>query len=354
MKKHRCISSATWLVVVVVLLIGCNKNNSHYRPANGGDQSFRFVFLADSRGDSTDHLVNDSVLGTIVSKIVALQPKPAFVMFGGDMSYRGHTGSSYTYDAWKTIFAPLADSGIALYTALGNHELYRDPDNTWFCLANQQEYQRAFSSNPDNGPAGYEHLVYSFTDISTNSLFAVLDPYYMSQDSAKLKLGGNIDTTQMAWLKALVSQSNASHKFLFNHAPYYYVSNDPEEPSEANKTYTELWEFLDNNNFDLYLCGHQHLYSRKTIDKDVAADPALIPPTNPWKNNVVQLLNGTCGAYICTENIHPGIRYTWHVFNAAANYYFSVIDIIGNTVKVTSYKGCTGDYSVVDTCSVTR
>jgi hypothetical protein len=341
------------LFFVTAIIAGCTKTKSTEAPL-GTEQKLRFVFLADSRGDTLDHMVNTPVLSAIIQNIVKLQPSPSFVLFGGDMSLRGYFNGSYTFQDWKSLFTPLADSGIPLYTALGNHELYRDTSSTLFWRENQQEFQQVFSQNPSNGPTGYEHLVYSFTEPGSSSFFAVLDPYYLSKDSAHLHLGGNIDTTQMGWLKREVARSGALHKFLLIHAPYYYVSNDPEEPSEANKTYTELWSYIDANKFDMYLCGHQHLYSRKTIDSAVIADPQTVPATAPWKNNVVQLLNGTCGADICTTTIDPTIKDAWHVSNKADTYYFSVIDIAGKTVTVTSYSGNTGVYTVFDSFTLVK
>lgn len=163
-------------------------------------------------------------------------------------------------------------------------------------LVNQQQFQNDFPKNPNNGPAGYEGLTYSFTSPAGNSFFAILDPYFLTQDIKPTGLGGNIDSTQMSWLRTQVAQSNATHKFLFIHTPYYYVSNDPEEPSAANESYTRLWSFLDSSRFDFYACGHSHLFSRRTVDSTVLPNPQTVPATLPWKNKVVQLLNGTCGA----------------------------------------------------------
>jgi hypothetical protein len=353
---HLNIVAMTLMIIVFAMMMnGCSKSSSE-KPPVGTDETLRFVFLADSRGDSLDYPVNDTVLNAIIGQIGALSPKPSFVIFGGDMSYRGWIHGSYTFQAWEDLFAPLTGNGITLYTAVGNHELYHEHSSLGFWLLNQQEFQSTFTGNPANGPAGYEHLAYSFTSPGANSFFAVLDPYYMTKDTTMPKhLGGNIDSTQMSWLKAQVAQTKATHKFLFIHTPYYYVSDDPEEPSAANKSYTALWSFLDANKFDFYACGHSHLYARKTIDSLVLPNPQTTPPTPSWKNNVVQLLNGTCGAGpSSSDTIDPAIKTAWNVYNDPKTYYFSVVDISGNTVKVTSYKGCTGAYSVFDTFTITK
>jgi len=351
-KNHSNIVAVTLLVVVFALLIGGCKSKSDDPEATG--ETLRFVFLADSRGDSLKGPVNTPVLTAIISQIGALSPKPSFVIFGGDMSYRGYIHPSYTFQAWKDLFAPLTGNGIPLYTAVGNHELYYQHSDSGFILGNQQEFQTVFSENPANGPAGYEHLTYSFTSPGGNSFFAVLDAYYLTHNFKDTTLGGNIDSTQMSWLKAQVAQTKATHKFLFIHTPYYYVSDDPEEPSAANQSYTALWSFLDANKFDFYACGHSHLFSRRTVDGSVAPHPQTTPPTPSWQNNVVQLLNGTCGAGPDSQTIDPAIKTAWNVHNGAKTYYFSVVDISGSTVTVNSYSGYTGAYSVFDTFTITK
>ena len=346
------IAAMTLLIMVVTMMSSCNNSTEL---TSGTGESLRFIFMADSRLDSLEQPVNTPVLNAIINQISTLSPKPSFVMFAGDMSYMGYLDSSYTFQAWKDLFAPLTGSGISLYTTLGNHELYHQYSSSHaFLLVNQQAFQSAFPENPANGPTGYEHLAYSFTSPGGNSFFAVLDPYYLTQDTTHESLGGNIDNTQMSWLRAQVSQTRATHKFLFLHTPYYYVYNDPGEPSAANQTYTALWSFLDSNKFDFYACGHSHLYSRKTVDSTVLPDPQTTPPTPPWKNNVVQLLNGTCGAGPDVGYIDPIIRTTWNVHNDPKTYYFSVVDISGSTVTVNSYSGYTGAYSLFDTFTINK
>ena len=347
------ITAITLLVVVATMLIGCSDSTAPSSGLGISNEPLRFVFMADSRGDSLAHPVNDTVLNAIINQISMLSPKPSFLIFGGDMSYRGYIGSSYTFQAWKNMFAPLTSNGITLYTTVGNHELYHEHSSYGFLKVNQVEFQNTFTDNPSNGPAGYERLAYSFTAQGGNSFFAVLDPYFLTLDTTHEGLGGNIESTQMQWLKTQVSQTNAKNKFLFIHTPYYYVNSDTAEPSASNQTLTALWSFLDSNKFDLYACGHSHLYSRKTIDSTIVPDPQTTPPTPPWKNNVVQLLNGTCGAGPSTGYIAPKYS-TWNVHNAHLTYYFSVVDVSGNTVTVNSYSGYKGAYVVFDTFTITR
>jgi len=343
------------LILLGSIMCACKKSNSGYNPSLGLTPNLRFVFLADSRGVSMGYMVDTTALNPIIRQIGTLNPKPSFVVFGGDGCYRGYMHDSYTFQPFKNLFSSLMNNGIPLYTTMGNHELYHTHSKYGFLLVNQQQFQSTFSENPINGPTGYEHLVYSFTDQGSNSFFAVLDPYFLTTDTLVPKgLGGHIDSTQMAWLKTQVAQTNALHKFLFIHTPYYYVSNDTSEASAADTSFTELWSFLDANKFDVYCCGHSHLYARRTIDASVLPFPQTTPHTPVWQNNVVQLLCGTCGAGPDTGPIDQDVRIAWNVQNAANTYYFSVIDITGDTTTVNSYSGYNGIYTIFETFTVIR
>jgi hypothetical protein len=346
-------------------------------PVSASCETLRFVFLADSRAKEGDDAlvnpVNTKALEPIIEKIKELTPRPAFVMFGGDMSYRGYiyTDSNpmgYTFQSWKDLFKDLTDAGIPLYTAIGNHELYRHDDNTptlcttSFCLDNQKEYKKVFSENPQNGPKGYkpgyDGLVYSFTSPGGDAFFAVLDPYYITQNITPANLGGHIDDVQLKWLKKEVAKTRATHKFLFIHTPYYYVTGQTpgdEEYSVIDESFLKLWTVLDNNRFDFYACGHQHLYSRKTINLWVLPKPQTMPPP-PWRHNVVQLLNGTSGAD--PDQGTPTVKdpKSWHIHQDPNTYYFSVVDIDGRCAKVTSYSYNTDtkDYGMVDEFTISH
>jgi len=351
-KNHISIVAMTLLVVFVATLGACKKSSSDQPPPAG--ETFRFVWLADSRGETLEHPVNDTVLKAIIGKIAVLSPKPSFVIFGGDGPYRGFIHPSFMFQPFKDLFAPVTSQGISLYTAIGNHELYYQHSDTGFILVNQQQFQAVFSENPSNGPTGYEHLAYTFTSPGGSAFFATLDPYFLTHDSVPAGLGGNIEGPQMSWLRAQVAQTKATHKFIFIHTPYYYVSNDTTEPSTVSQSFTRLWAFLDSNKFDLYACGHSHLFARRTIDSSVLPNPQTVPQTPAWRNNVVQLINGTCGAGGGGGTVDPAVRVSWNVHDADKTYYFSVFDINGSTVTVNSYGGYTGAYSLIDTFTITR
>jgi hypothetical protein len=328
---------AVWLLWLVAAICA-----AALPTVSGYCETLRFVYMADCRGTADDDLINTTALQAINSQILALSPRPAFVVFGGDQSYDAYSQGAYNFKRFKDAMKSLTGAGIKLYTVLGNHELYRE-DIEGFSLLNQTEFQNEFTDNPGNGPPGYERLVYSFESPGGDAFFAILDSYYLTQDDPNPDDHGHVDDIQRTWLVNQLTQTRATHKFLFMHPPYYLVT---ESQSTQNTSLTEMWGILDNNRFDIYFCGHDHLYSRKTINSSIAPNPQLTPPLQ-WKNQVVQLLNGTCGAPVDTAT--PTVdRSAWHVFNAADTYYFSVIDINGKIVKVKSYGGIASPYQLID------
>jgi len=329
----------------------------------GYGETLRFVFFADSRASAAtapicpnQPLINTCALNAINSQILALSPQPSFVVFGGDMSYRGYINGAYTYQQFRDAMKQVTDAGIKLYVTLGNHEMYHEtnpmpPAPFPYYLVDQQQYQLVFNDMPQNGPPGYGSLAYSFESPGKDCFFAVLDPYYITQPVYQpANINGQVDDTQLTWLTNQIAQTQASHKFLFIHVPYYLVAGTAPVPVQ-DSSYTKLWKILDDNRFDIYFCGHTHLYSRKTIDSQVQPSPQLNPPVQ-WKNNVVQLLCGTAGAEATTDPLLVN-QAAWHIHMNPNTYYFSVVDINGSQVTVTSYSGSTsGNYNIVDSFTV--
>jgi hypothetical protein len=305
-------------------------------------------------------LINTAVLNPIINQILTLSPRPSFVIHGGDQaSYGGNngiSGTTYNFETFKNVMAPLTNAGIKLYTVIGNRELYSQPGLPAFRLANQQQFQQAFTDNPGNGPPGYERLVYSFASPGGNAFFAVLDPYYLTADVFPPDVTGSFDDNQLNWLAGQMAQTKAAHKFIFTHAPYYYVVDPSSEGgTPPGITYTNLWNMLDKNLFNIYFCAHVHLLSRKTIDSSIAPAPQLNPPVQ-WHNNVVQVINGAAGAPIITGPITYVNPTLWNVHNADNTYYFSVVDINGSRVTVTtySYNSITLAWNISDSFTINK
>lgn len=309
----------------------------------GYGETLKFVFMADCRGFGPNEPIDLKVLKEINDKILALSPRPAFVLFGGDLALTGlkADGKSNNFQAFKDAMKPITDAGIKLYVALGNHELYKEGNHGNFYREAQEQYRQAFADLPGNGPPGYERLVYSFESDGHDAFFAVLDPYYMDPDSSVRQpvnhAVGSFDAKQLEWLTKQLKQTKATHKFLCSHVPIHQVTRD-----QTDSSYFDLWSIMDQARFDIYFCGHVHLFSRKAIDRGV--DPR-------WQNSVVQLLTGDGGAPAVEAAAVVRDSRDWHI-DVGSNYY-SVVELNGSQVAVDSYGGRDGNYKVIDHFTLT-
>ncbi|MBM4274976.1 MAG: hypothetical protein FJ134_11035 [Deltaproteobacteria bacterium] len=279
-------------------------------------EALRFVMYADSRSNNLENPIDEQVLNLINQKILKLRPQPEFVIFAGDMALRGGTEN---FERWKSLMKTVTDQGIQLYIAIGNHEFYQE-DSSGLHLVNQQQFQEVFNFLPANGPNDhYRHLAYTFTSADGDSFFAVLATYYVDPVTHK-EYDGVLTPAQLTWVENELANSTATHKFVIAHRPVFSVQSQTPEP-----TLRELWQIMDDNRVDIYFCGHEHLYSRKTIGPDV--DPSYL-------NNVVQVLAGSCGAPLVSRE---SVKVNMRQWNVRLTYNFSVVDVIDCRVKVRTY-----------------
>jgi hypothetical protein len=98
--------------IVSVLCLVAALCSATLLPGLAYGETLRFVFLADSRGDAPNDLINTPVLNAINTQILALSPRPSLVIFNGDMASRGCIDGAFNFQAWKDVMKPLTDAGI--------------------------------------------------------------------------------------------------------------------------------------------------------------------------------------------------------------------------------------------------
>ncbi len=285
-----------------------------------GQQTHRFVVYADSRGSyALGKEINQDALHYINSQVVNLNPKPDLVFFLGDMA-------TVAYDAtgkrllpgWKDLmetdgfsFGGPSPGKIPLYVAIGNHELYDNQGN--YLASLQGEYQYFFSEMPSNGPAAYNKLAYAVA--SDNCLFIVLDTFGFMDGNANWNNG--IDELQFWWFYATALSSSARHKFVLTHGPAYSTEGWP----VGNPTTRDmLWKTMKDLHFDLYLCGHEHLFAR-------------------WQPNgsLTQIISGSAGATPDDPKLLLSLSKSVTPIHAAWDYIFTVVDLQGDRVNAQTY-----------------
>lgn len=284
--------------------------------------SFRFVVLGDSRNADLSIALNTEKLTQLANMIGSLNPRPAFILFLGDLV---STGGTAQLNEWKNVVAPLTNQGITIYPTVGNHEMANQN------LSSQTEFQQAFDL-PTNGPGGYDELAYSFE--YGNSLFACLDSYY--HDGATYH-PNDVSDAQINWLGSLLSSSSKTHKFVFTHSPAYPADGHVGSSLDINPSRrNSLWSIIDSNRIDVFFAGHEHIYCRWYINTSVNSN---------WTNGVYEIISGGAGApiYGVTRGFLPDV--------IRAAYHYIVVDIEGNTASIKTYNDSGAE---IDSFTVTK
>lgn len=280
--------------------------------------SYRFVVYADCRSPKNDPTIfNHQVLGYITSEVAHLSPRPAFVVFMGDMVNRA-VDTTYTHNYlndWKVFMENLLGD-IPLYVAVGNSDLYGNTGWTEYPL--QAVYQETFDSLPDNGPIDYKKLAYSF-EYGTGkerALFVVMDAFgfYKSHGNWE-NFDNGFDDEQITWFYDVATSSTAPHKFAFSHGPAFSTEGYP-----VGASVRPVWDIMLAEAFDLFYCGHEHLFTRWMIDRSVYPEAS---------RNLIQTLLGSAGAPldpISKVKVDPKKAH------AHAVYTYAVVDVDGDTV----------------------
>ncbi|HTY08605.1 MAG TPA: metallophosphoesterase, partial [Candidatus Edwardsbacteria bacterium] len=161
-------------------------------------QPFRFVTTCDAQGNSDSQPLPDSAFLRIVNRINTLNPRPDFWIFGGDAFYSA-TDSATCAAHWQTFLSdadPLSD--IQLYVAIGNHDInnYGHYYGSGWHGDGSGPFKATFPGLPQNGPAAYLGVAYSFR--YGNSIFCVVNANLYS--AANYAATFKVDAPQRTWL----------------------------------------------------------------------------------------------------------------------------------------------------------
>ncbi|HXU71571.1 MAG TPA: metallophosphoesterase [Polyangia bacterium] len=198
--------------------------------AGGGD-----VALPDPKAHTLDFVVygdtrNAGPVGPVLAKLAAAQT-PELILYTGDFAPWGSDDAG-----WATFFADeralLAD--VPLYPALGNHEIYRDPEASRF---------RHFFVPPDDGR---ERLYYHFRFGPAE--FVVLD-------------GNTPSPAETAWLRATLDAADrdgVGHIFVLEHQPPLSLGDH----CGAAPVQNDWIALFEQHHVRAVFAGHDHAYAR--------------------------------------------------------------------------------------------
>ncbi len=296
--------------------------------------AFRFVVLADSPDNETNKTAfNQNALEYVRARILSLNPKPDMIFFLGDLVTKakgkvGDLDNQPFLPLWKEVMRPIAQAGIKIYVAIGNRDLY--PVTGYPPLkALEGEFQNYFgydldpdftmpANGPDN-PYNYKYLAYAVSH--ENAFFVVLDTFAFKAPDYLTNWDNGLDAQQLAWFQAQASQTTAKYKFVLSHGPAFSPEGWTTDPTMQQN----MWGIMQDNQFDAYFCGHEHIYSRWKIDKTV--DPTVT-------REITQVITGSAGAL--PDQIFK-VKVNRNKVRAASLYNYVVGDIDGRGAHFQTY-----------------
>lgn len=212
-------------------------------PVPEKEESFTFGVIGD-----TQYFKADGTGGTFrqaAGKMI--QADPAFALAVGDLvsSCDGKAECENKLQSWKRIMGPLAEKS---YVVMGNHDASGDE--------RAEEMWRKIFNLPQNGPANFKELAYSFDH--GNSHFVALN-----SDRPKEHV---INEEQRTWLEKDLAAAKKENIFVFFHEPAFPVSSKiGESLDEEKKERDALWAILEKHKVTAVFNGHEHIHSRRKV-----------------------------------------------------------------------------------------
>ncbi len=256
-------------------------------------QDFKFAAMSDSRGSYEG--VNTPVLSALVKHLLNKNPDVKFLVFPGDLVSGNKLSADTTQkqlDNWKKIMSPIYnDTNMVwpkIWLSVGNHEVQNNKDENLF----REEFQNVYM----NGPDDEKGLTYSFDYDKVHFVFVTTDRWHYSEADE----GGGRDwhyVKHLNWLENDLKSAKArGNKYIFvmSHETAFPIGghlrdglpnlgNDLKLPLDSTRQWyinqrDKFWKILSDNKVTAYICGHEHIYGRESVD------------------GVYQITAGSCGA----------------------------------------------------------
>jgi len=258
-------------------------------------QNFKFAVMSDSRGRFTG--VNEPVLSALANHLVENHPDARFLFFPGDMVDGSKTNPAQTVKEllyWKEVMSPVYNNPKMvwpkIWTTVGNHEIQHRDD--------EKNFKNIFNNVFMNGPEDELGLTYSFDYEDVHFTVINSDRWYYGdlQDTTDDRRNWHY-IKHLDWIEKDLETARArgvkwifviSHEVVFPSGGHLRdglpnLGLNLTLPPDSAKQYSlkqrnKFWQLLGKYDVAAYFCGHEHLYSRQSVD------------------GVYQITAGSCGA----------------------------------------------------------
>lgn len=246
-------------------------------------QPFKFAAMSDSRGP--DNGVNTKILSALVNHLITNQPEAKFLLFAGDLVNGNKFDPNSTRNQllhWKNVMKPIYDNPNMIlpkiWLTVGNHEVQHRDD--------EKNFKEIFPNVIMNGPEDEKGITYSFDHNDAHFVFVTSDRWHY----------GNLSDTSddrrdwhyikhLNWLENDLKDAKkrgAKWIFISSHEPAFPVGGHLRDalpnlglnlklPLDSTRQWymnqrNEFWRILKENNVTAYICGHEHLYARQSVE----------------------------------------------------------------------------------------
>jgi hypothetical protein len=274
MRLHRSAVVTLMIAVTSAVVLSCNSDKSTAPAVNPNGVAYSFVVVGCNRLAATETLgvastANVQELNRTFSDIAALNPKPNFFFFDGDLVL-GYTSDSTALDrelqAWVALYkaSPLAGSSVELVAIPGNHETQNAAkistapgERVW--LRDLAPYITRGGNGPGVGGADalqtdQSKLTYSFDYQDAHFVTLNTDPvgkdwhvpaYWAAEDIAAAKARGQ------------------KHVFAIGHKPAYPYPTVPTDGLVMDQVARDaFWSILQTNQVEAMFSAHNHMAYR--------------------------------------------------------------------------------------------
>ena len=308
------------------------------------EAKYRFVVMADSRGNSTNNQVNQMVFKSILRSVNSLNPPASLILFGGDMINGASTVSSVesALIQWKGVVNQEMGTNYAetrILPAFGTHEKSGG-------LGTPERFQ-AFSNvfNPvasfiPGSPREYMNMnVYKNTvyycDYSNARFFVLNNDSDPNNTTSCTTVGGTptvcptpgigheVGQNQRNWIAGRLGANDLN--FFIHHEPVYYVNAGRQLPNnipgsmdaKPSPRSDYLSVIQQNDTATLVFSAHEHQYARMKINES---------------KGLYEMKTATCGAPIYNDD--GGFNSTRRAFGPKYAYHYAIVDVDGKQVTV--------------------
>jgi len=246
-------------------------------------QNLKFIAMSDSRGSNKG--VNKKVLSSLVEHMMRNQPDAKFVIFAGDLVNGSKTNPTETIEQllhWKEIMAPIYNNPKMvwpkIWVVVGNHEVQHPKD--------EENFRKIFPDVFLNGPTDEKGISYSFDYEKHHFVFVTSDRWYYGKpndttdDKRDWHYIKNLDWLEKDLMEA--RKREVSDIFVISHEPAFPIGGHLRDglpnlglnlklPLDSTRQLylnqrNEFLRILKEYKVTAYICGHEHLYGRESVD----------------------------------------------------------------------------------------